>query len=416
MMKMKAILIVGDGMADRPIRKLADRTPLEAAKKPALDRLATLGINGIIDIIAPGIPPGSDTAHLSIFGYDPFKVYQGRGVFEALGVGLEVKPGDIAFRCNFATVDDGLNVIDRRAGRIEGGPAEELAKSLQNLKLDEYPEVEIIYKHSTEHRGALILRGPGLSRMISDSDPEEAAAQVQVVKPLDNSQEAANTAAILNKLTHISHEVLEKHPVNMQRRSQGLLPANILLFRGASSLPQLESITSRYGIKAACIAVTAIIRGVCISAGFRPIDVAGATGTVETDTLAKGRAAVEALEKYDLIFLHVKGADNASHDGSLEQKIRMIEKIDLMVGYILDKIDLEETYIALLADHTTPLSVRNHTGDPVPIVIAGPEVIRDNVRCFSERDCAKGGLGRISGKDIMPILMNFLGKQRKFGA
>jgi len=415
-MKMKALLIVGDGMADRPIRKLSDKTPLEAAKKPALDKLAALGINGIVDIIAPGIPPGSDTAHLSIFGYDPFEVYQGRGVFEALGVGLEVKPGDIAFRCNFATVDDGLNVIDRRAGRIEGGPAEELAKSLQNLKLDEYPEVEIIYKHSTEHRGALILRGPSLSRMVCDSDPEEAAAQVQVVKPLDNTRGAAKTAAILNKLTHMSREVLEKHLVNMQRRSKGLLPANILLFRGASGLPHLELITSRYKIKAACIAVTAIIRGVCISAGFKPINVAGATGTVETDTIAKGRAAVKALEKYDLVFLHVKGADNASHDGNLEQKIRMIEKIDSMLGYLLDKIDLKETYIALLADHTTPLSVRNHTGDPVPIVIAGPEVIRDDVKRFSERDCAKGGLGRISGKDIMPILMNFLGKQKKYGA
>ncbi|MBS7644190.1 2,3-bisphosphoglycerate-independent phosphoglycerate mutase [Candidatus Bathyarchaeota archaeon] len=413
---MKAVLIVGDGMADRAISRLGGRTPLEVAKKPALDKLATLGINGIIDIIAPGIPPGSDTAHLSIFGYDPFEVYQGRGVFEALGVGLEVKPGDIAFRCNFATVDENLNVIDRRAGRIESGSADELAKSLRNLKLDEYPEVEIIFKHSTEHRGALILRGPGLSRMVSDSDPEEANAQVQVVKPLDNSQEAAKTATILNKLTHLSNKVLEEHSVNIQRRSKGLLPANILLFRGASGLPQLDLITTRYGIRAACIAVTAIIRGVCISAGFRPIDVAGTTGTVETDTLAKGRAAVEALKEYDLIFLHVKGADNASHDGNLKQKIRMIEKIDSMVGYILDKIDLRETYIALLADHTTPLSVKNHTGDPVPIAIAGPEVIRDDVKCFSERDCAKGGLGRISGKDIMPILMNFLGKQKKFGA
>jgi len=413
---MKALLIVGDGMADRPIRELGDRTPLEAAKKLALDKLANLSTNGIVDIIAPGIPPGSDTAHLSIFGYDPFEVYRGRGVFEALGVGLEVKQGDIALRCNFATVDDRLNVIDRRAGRIEGGPAEELAKSLRNLKLDEYPEVEIIYKHATEHRGALILRGPGLSRMVSDSDPGEAAAQVQIVKPLGNSREADKTAAILNKLTRMSHKVLEKHPVNLQRRSKGLLPANILLFRGASGLPQLELITSKYGIKAACIAVTAIIRGVCISAGFKPINVAGATGTVETDTIAKGRAAVKALEKYDLVFLHVKGADNASHDGNLKQKINMIEKIDSMVGYILDKINLRETYIALLADHTTPLSVKNHTGDPVPIAIAGSEVIKDDVKRFSERDCAKGGLGRISGKDIMPILMNFLGKQKKYGA
>jgi 2,3-bisphosphoglycerate-independent phosphoglycerate mutase len=252
--------------------------------------------------------------------------------------------------------------------------------------------------------------------MVCDSDPEEAAAHVQVVKPLDNSREAANTAAILNKLTRMSHEVLEKHPVNMQRRSKGLLPANILLFRGASGLPQLELITSRYGIKAACIAVTAIIRGVCIAAGFKPINVAGATGTVETDTIAKGRAAVKALEKYDLVFLHVKGADNASHDGNLKQKISMIEKIDSMAGYILNKINLRETYIALLADHTTPLSVKNHTGDPVPITIVGPEIIRDDVKRFSERDCAKGGLGRISGKNIMPILMNFLGKQKKFGA
>jgi len=401
-------------MADRPIKELGGLTPLQAAKTPSMDKIAKLGVCGIMDTISPGIPPGSDTAHLAIFGYDPSKVYEGRGVFEALGIGLDVKKGDICFRSNFATVDEHMMVLDRRAGRIEEG-GEELANALDGVKLESFPEIEVVFKHSTEHRGVLILRDHGLSRMVSDSDPQMENVAVHKVLPLERSREAERTARILNQLTEKFHEILQSHPLNVKRRAGGLLPANIVLLRGASVLPKLEPITERYGIKALCVAAGALYRGVCKAVGMDLIDVPGATGTVETDVIAKAKAAVEGLSKYDFVFVHVKGADNASHDGNTQQKIRMIEKIDTLLEYVLKNTDENELIIAVTADHTTPIAVREHTGDPVPLAIMGPGVRTDSVQRYSEIDCAVGGLGRIRGLDLTPILMNYIGRVKKYG-
>jgi len=401
-------------MADRPIKELGGLTPLQAAKTPSMDKIAKLGVCGIMDTISPGIPPGSDTAHLAIFGYDPLKVYGGRGVFEALGIGLDLKKGDLCFRSNFATVDEHMMVLDRRAGRIEEG-GEELANALDGVKLESFPEIEVVFKHSTEHRGVLILRDHGLSRMVSDSDPQMENVAVHKVLPLERSREAERTARILNQLTEKFHEILQSHPLNVKRRAGGLLPANIVLLRGASVLPKLEPITERYGIKALCVAAGALYRGVCKAVGMDLIDVPGATGTVETDVIAKAKAAVEGLSKYDFVFVHVKGADNASHDGNTQQKIRMIEKIDTLLEYVLKNTDENELIIAVTADHTTPIAVREHTGDPVPLAIMGPGVRTDSVQRYSEIDCAVGGLGRIRGLDLTPILMNYIGRVKKYG-
>jgi 2,3-bisphosphoglycerate-independent phosphoglycerate mutase len=413
---LKAILIVCDGLADRPIDELNGRTPLEVAKKPFIDKLAGLGATGIMDTIAPGIPPGSDTAHLALFGYDPHEVYRGRGVFEALGAGLKVESKDIAFRCNFATVDSELRVVDRRAGRISTEEAGELSKSLRNLTSKKHPDVKIIFKHSTEHRGALILRGRGLSRQVSDSDPEGREVKIQRVKALDNSGEARKTAEILNELTEMTYKILNKNPINLRRKQAGKPPANIILFRGAGQMPTVTSISEIYKIKAACVVPNALVRGVAVAAGMTPINVPEATGTVETDTVAKAKAAVNALAKNDLVLIHVKGADNASHDGNLKQKIRMIEKIDEMLEYLLENLDMNETYIFLTPDHATPIKLQNHVGDPVPIVMAGSGIVKDDVNFFSEKTCAKGGLCRLRGINLMPIIMNYLGKIEKFGA
>ena len=407
-------MVIGDGMADRPIKELGGLTPIQAADTPSMDRIAKLGACGIMDPISPGTPPGSDTAHIAIFGYDPFEVYEGRGVFEALGSGLNVREGDLCFRSNFATVDDDMIVLDRRAGRIKEG-GEELAKALDGIKLESFPDVEVIFKHSTEHRGSLILRGPGLSRMVSDSDPHRVGIAVPKITPLEKSREAEKTARILNTLTEKFHEILKSHPLNARRISEGLLPANAVLLRGASFLPKLEPITEKHGIKALCIAAGALYRGICKAIGMDLVDVPGATGTVETDTIAKAKAAVKGLSTYDLVFVHVKGTDNASHDGDLKQKVRMIEKIDALIGYVLKNADEDELIIAVTADHTTPLAVRNHTGDPVPLAIMGPGVRPDPVQKYSEIDCAMGGLGRTRGLDLMPTLMNYIGKMKKFG-
>lgn len=412
---MKALLIIADGMADRPLKELGWKTPLEVADKPSMDHLATVGVCGIMDPIAPGIPPGSDTAMLALLGYDALKVYSGRGAFEALGWGVEVAEGDVCFRCNFATVDENLTVLDRRAGRIADADASKLAESLKKVELSR-KDVEFFFTNTVQHRAALVLRGSKLSPAISDSDPETEGMKVREIKPLNNSPEAKLTVEILSELTQKFHEVLKAHPVNKERVARGQPPANFILFRGAGTLPKIKPLSQLYGMKAACIAVTSLIRGVCKAAGMQLLDVKSATGSVQTDYMAKAKAAVQALETNDFVMLHVKAPDIASHDGNAKQKVEVIEKIDKMLAYILNKTDLGETYVALTADHTTSCATRSHEGDPVPLAIMGPYVRGDDVDEFSERACAKGGLGRLRGKHLMPILMNFLGKVKKFGA
>ena len=196
---MKGIVLVMDGMGDRPLKEFDNQTPLQAANTPNMDEMAKNGITGIMDSIAPGIIPGSDTAHLSILGYDPYEVYTGRGPFEAAGVGVDVIPGDIAFRCNFSTADENGIVTDRRAGRIREG-THEIVEVLNTMVLEDYPDIKIIFKESTGHRAVLVLRGEGLSDKVSDADPKVEGNKPKEVIPLDDSVEAKKTADILNKL------------------------------------------------------------------------------------------------------------------------------------------------------------------------------------------------------------------------
>ncbi len=413
---MKAVIIVGDGMGDRPLGELGNKTPLEAARKPSLNRLAENGICGIIDIISPGIPPGSDVAHLALLGYDAEQVYSGRGAFEAIGFGVDVLPDDVAFRCNFATVDPELKVIDRRAGRIATIDAAGLAEGLQEIALQGHQNVQIMFNNTIQHRAILLLRGAHLSPMVSDSDPHQAGTNVSEVRPLDNSDEAEKTARILNELTGHFHRVLNDHPLNVTRETAGLFPANIVLCRGAGRLPDLTPLSLQYGINAVAISAMPLVKGVCKAAGMKLVNVSGSTGTYDTNFLAKARAAVEALHSSDFVFVHVKATDIASHDGRVDEKVKMIQKIDQLVEYVTRNVDLTETYVAVTADHTTSSRTGEHEGDPVPVVLAGPEVRTDDVKEFSERACAKGGLGRIRGRQFLPITMDLLGRTQKFGA
>ena len=415
-MSCKAILIIADGMADRPIEELGGKTPLEVASKPNLDRIAENGVCGIMDPIAPGIPPGSDTATLAMLGYDPWKVYSGRGALEAVGSGVEVLPGDVAFRCNFATVNDDLVVLDRRAGRIVDEDAAKMAASLQKIRLPTALNVRFLFKNTIQHRAILVLHGPRLSSAISDSDPETTRKRVLEVKPFERSFEAERTAQIVNVLTKEFHRVLEAHPVNGQRAKRRLPVANMILCRGAGGIPRMPTLQERYDIKPACVAAVSLIKGVSGVVGMDLIGVKGATGTPQTDYMAKAKAAVQALKTHDFVLLHVKATDVASHDGNVKEKIEIIEKVDMMLGHIIDNTDPRLTYIAVTADHTTSSVTRNHEGDPVPVAIAGPGVRRDDVAKYGERTCAKGGLNRIRGMDLMPTMMNLIGKAKKFGA
>lgn len=409
-------MVIADGMADRPVKELDWKTPLEIARKPFLDRIAKTGICGILDPISPGIPAGSDTATLALLGYDALKVYSGRGALEALGSGTEILPCDVAFRCNFATADDNLVVLDRRAGRISNEDATRLAESISRIRIKGNLGSDFVFENTIQHRGVLCIRGPHLSALVSDSDPGRVGEKALAVKSMDNKPESRRTAEIVNKLLPEFRKILKDDPVNKRRIKRGLLPANIILCRGAGTIPKIRSLSQIYGIKAACVGATPLVRGVCKVAGMDLIEVKGATGTPQTDYMAKAKAVVRALGSYDFVLMHVKATDVASHDRNPKLKVEVIEKIDSALGYLLSKTDLEKSYLAVTADHTTSLATGNHEGDPVPIVITGPFVRRDDVKEFGERSCAKGGLNRIRGMDLMPMMMNLLGKTVMFGA
>jgi len=405
---MKSVLIVMDGLGDRPIDEFKGKTPLEAAKTPNLDKLSASGVNGIMDTIAPGVTPGSDTSHLSLFGLDPEEHYHGRGPLEVLGVGVGLKHGDICLRANVGTVEPDMTIKDRRAGRIDS--TAEHCKALDGLKID---GVEIILKPSAWYRAALVLRGKGLSPNVGKNDPKEVGVKVMEVKPLDNSTAAKKTAAVLNKLTKLAYEKFKDLPINKKRTATGKLPGNMLLFRGAGKYVPAPTLEERFGIKAACVAGGGLYKGVARYVGMEVIDVPGATGRYDSDYDAMVKAVKAALDDHDLVFLHFKATDSAGEDGNPQLKKEMIEKMDKAIGGLLS---LKDCIIVATADHTTPCSLKHHSYEPVPVVMAAPGVRTDDVIAFGERSCAKGGLHRMRGLDLIHVILAHMGVLKLYGA
>ena len=408
----KVLMVVIDGAADRSVN---GKTPLSVADKPNLDEIARRGINGIMDTIAPGIRPGSDTAHLALLGYNPFEYYTGRGPIEAAGAGIEVKPGDVAFRVNFGTVEGEGSifdkvVVDRRAGRVS--ETEELVRAInEGVKLD----VDFVLAKGSGHRAALVLRGEKLSDKISDTDPKKMGVKVKRCAPLDESEEAKRTAEIVNDFMEQAHRILEAHPFNEERAEQGLLKANALLLRGAGEVPHVPKFQERYGMSLAVVAGTTLIKGIGKFLGGDVIDVEGASGAADTDTEAKVDAALKALRTHDFVLLHFKAADELGHDGNFEGKKEFIERLDASLKPILS-LDFSEICMVVLSDHSTPVNVREHTADPVPITIVFDGVRVDEVTSFSEFHAYKGGLCRIRGVDIVNIVLDLIDHTSKFGA
>ena len=410
-MKRKGILIILDGLGDRPIKELGGKTPLEYANTPNMDKLARIGVLGQQDPIAPGKPAGSDTAHLAIFGYDPYQTYRGRGFFEALGVGLTLDEDDLAFRVNFATIENGI-VTDRRAGRISTEEAHELAKAIQeNVKIP----VDFIFVGATGHRAVLVLKGMAKGYRVGENDPHEAGKPPHKFEYAD--EESKKVAEILEEFVQKAHEILEKHPINEKRRKEGKPVANYLLIRGAGTYPDIPmKFTEEWKVKAAAVVATALVKGVARAIGFDVYTPEGATGEYNTNPMAKAKKAVELLNDYDFVFLHFKPTDAAGHDNNPMRKVEMIEKADEMIGYIMKNINLEKTVIAITGDHSTPCEVKNHSGDPVPLLIAGGGIRADYTEAFGERECMRGGIGRLIGKYIVPMMMDLMGRTEKFGA
>ena len=407
MNKKKAILIILDGAGDRAIKELGYKTPLQYANTPNLDRISKLSMTGLMDPIKPGIRAGSDTSHLNLLGYDPYKVYTGRGPFEAAGVDMDIKPGDIAFRCNFSTVDENLVVVDRRAGRIKEG-TDKLADAINGLEID---GVKFFIKPGVEHRAALVMRGKDLNPNVSDVDPHDVGSKIRESIGLEKGAE--KTASVLNKFVMKSYEILKSHPVNVEREKRGLPPANILLPRGAGIVPKLENFGEKYGLKAGCVVGVPLIKGICKLAGITPIKCSGATGGYDTDMVAKIETAVSSLKSYDFILMNIKATDIAGHDMEPFKKVEVIERIDAAIGHLVD-IMPKNTALIITADHSTPCSVGDHSGDPVPIMIYSDDIRREG-NVFDEISCAKGSL-RIRGEDLMRIIMNITNRAEKYGA
>ncbi len=410
--KRTAVLVVLDGAGDRLIPELGNKTAFQAASTPTLDTLAREGQSGLMNVIGPGMTPGSDTAHLALFGYDPSATYPGRGPLEALGAGMDSQPGDVAFRANFGTVEPDFTVVDRRAGRdISKEEGRLLQEAIDGMQIE---DVTVRFVHTVEHRGALVLRGEGLSAKISDVDPHEVGKKVLTAKPLDS--EAEKTARIVNALIRESFDRLKDLEVNQQRISRGRPPANILLLRGPGKHHDIPTMQKRYGIKAAVLAGGALYIGTARYVGMDHIHVEGQTGTIDTDFDNIAVKVIETIQSgYDYVFVHIKATDNASHDHDYKQKVLTIERTDAMLGKILDAVS-NSVVVAVTADHTTPVSVGEHTCDPVPLVLWSDFIRPDDVIAFSEIDAARGGLGHLRGMDVTPLLLGYAGHIHKFGS
>jgi len=369
------------------------KTALQAARTPNLDALAEEGITGMLSPLGQGVIPTSDTSHLQLLGYGLREFYPGRGPLEALGMGIKMQKGDVAFRANFATVKNG-RIVDRRAGRIGTEEARKLERDV-NMKIE---DVRIIFKSSVEHRGALVLRGTGLSTRISDTDTHHTG-EMATCKPLDAIPEARKTARIVDQFTKAVKEKLERNPVNKGRK----LPANIVLLRSPGSYRKVPSMQERFGIRGACIAGGALYKGVARYIGMDVLKVKGATGTAETDLKAKARAAVRASRKYDLVFIHVKAADSFGHDGDFKGKVKMLERIDKELVAALRK---SQVSLVVTGDHATPCIQKAHSDDKVPILVYGKK--RDTVKKFDEISAREGKLGHITGKEVIGLIRDLL--------
>jgi len=418
----RAIILIEDGVGDRPVPELGGHTPLEIARKPHMDTIAELGATGLMDLIEPGVRPGTDTGHLALFGYDPYKYYPGRGPLEAAGIGVPLKPGDVALRCNIATVEERngeLIVVDRRAGRIRGDHVKILVEALNNA-IKEVDGVKIEFYPATEHRVVMVLRGEGLSPRISDSDPGTAMEghPIKKVVPLDDTPEAKRTAEIVNKVLRLAHEVLKDHPLNRERVEKGLLPGNAIITRGAGMVPRdLKPFEEVFKARAYVVAEEATIVGIARILGMGAEIPPGSTATLDTDLDSILEAALKAWrEGYDIVYIHVKGPDIAGHDADPYGKIRIIERTDEMLGKLLKEIEWRKTVIALAADHSTPCLVRDHSGDPVPVAIYAPTIRRDHVKRYDEYSCSRGILGRIRGVDLIKIVLDQMNRPLKWGA
>jgi 2,3-bisphosphoglycerate-independent phosphoglycerate mutase len=391
----KIIFIVIDGLADEKIPAFGYKTPLEKASTPNLDFLAKEGVCGLVKpfLLPNQEKPSSESTHIALFGYQ--KYFLGRGPYEAVGIGMKLKKGDVALRGNFASVDEDLIILDRRAQRISD--TKPLIDCLKKIKIK---GARIFIEKSWGHRLVVVLRGKNISEKISDNDPKEVNVKVKRIFPLQKSISAKFTAKILNQFLEKCHYVLKIHPLNEERIKKKLLPANYILLRGAGRFEKTPSFKEKYKLKAAFIAGGALYKGIARILGMEEIRVKGATGFSNTNLEGKFLAAKKFIKKYDFIFLHIKATDNLAEDGDFLGKKNFIERID---KYIKPIINLKDTLIVITGDHPTSSLKKSHIFDKNPLLIFGNG--KDSVCKFSEKECQKGKLGILRQTEVMKLIL-----------
>ena len=421
-------LIVLDGLGDRPHPATGNRSPVEAAATPNLDRLLAAGEIGDVVVVGPGVAPESDAGVFALLGYDPVRDSPGRGVLEALGVEIPLAPQDVALRLNFATLDGDGSVLDSRVGRSLGTKeAVDLALGLTNANLLAPEEIRAEVRATVGHRGVLWLHplsGGPLSPEVSNADPfyekvggmgqarRPEAPKVLEVRPTDASPEAARTARAINLFLDRSRDVLAGHRVNARRAMGGKKLANGLLLRNAGALPRvpLSSFEEKYGVRGAAVTEMPVERG--IARVLRLEDRYVGPMGVDRDGGYRERARVtrELLDRVPFVYVHLKGPDEPGHDGDAPLKKEVVEAIDRsFFGPFLEGLDLSRIRVGVTADHATPCILKGHSDDPVPLLLSGagvPPTPGPRSTKFGELAASRGGLGARTGKDVMSLLLH----------
>lgn len=402
---MKHIIILGDGMADWPVEQLGNRTLLQHAHTPNMDRLARNGRCGCLTTVPEGFHPGSEVANMSVLGYDLNRIYEGRGVLEAASMGVDLQPGDMAMRCNLVCIDGDL-LKNHSAGHITTAEAAELIEYLQaHLGND-----RVHFYTGVQYRHLLVVRGG--DKRVRCTPPHDVP--LKPFRPLlvqAEVPEAQDTADLLNTLILQSQQLLAAHPLNRRRTAEGKDPANSIWPWSPGYRPQMEPLSERFPQvkRGAVISAVDLIRGIGRYAGLRNIEVEGATGLYDTNYEGKAVAALDALRTDDFVYLHVEASDEAGHEGDVSLKIKTIENLDSrIVGPVSEAVQHwdEPVAIAVLPDHPTPCKLRTHTAEPVPFLIYRPGIEPDEVQTYDEAACRAGSYGHLKGNEFINAFMN----------
>lgn len=402
---MKHLIILGDGMADWAVPSLGNKTLLQYADTPNMDRLAKMGKTGMLKTVADGFHPGSEVANMSVMGYDLPTVYEGRGVLEAASIGVDLQPNDMAMRCNLVCVEGEL-LKNHSAGHISTEDADVLIKYLE----EKLGSDKVHFYTGVQYRHLLVVKGG--DKHVACVPPHDVPLKpfrpnlVKALRP-----EAEETAALLNDLIMKSQELLANHPLNLKRVAEGKDPANSIWPWSPGYRPKMEPLSDKYPSikKGSVITAVDLIRGIGHYAGLRCIDVEGATGLYNTNYEGKAQAAIEALKTDDFVYLHIEASDEAGHEGDVPLKLKTIEYLDRRaVGPIYEAVkDWDEPVaIAILPDHPTPCELRTHTAEPIPFLIYYPGIEPDNVSTYDEVACQKGEYGLLDKDEFMNLFMD----------